>query len=124
MATSVPKRIATTGLEGLAIFKDFSGPSTPNVLQTPINETVPVGKIWNIHQVYVVCSVESEFYIKKNGVIIGSGRTGPANSTGFFSWVPSRAIPAGESIKIEFMSLAGTPIRPIEAYLHASEVDA
>lgn len=108
------------GEPGDALFQDFSGTSTPGIEQTLISYTVPVGKTLNLLSVYVISRQESSFKIEGDSLLIGSGRTGPANPMGLFEYRIARSFSSGKLINIKAAVRAGAPPANIECYLQGT----
>ncbi len=96
--------------------------TTPNVTQDLITDTVPVGKTRKLNQAFVACRQSGSYTITLDGVIIGSGRTGPANPNSIFTWNPRVSALAGQELKISFLQISGTPVVDVEAYLMGSDI--
>jgi len=108
---------------GVPVFMDSpSNLSNPGSNVTLIDVTVPVGVTRYLTTFVIACRVEGTVQILSGASVILSGRTGPASPTFSFSWNPSRPIPTGTEIKVQFKAVVGTPIRDVEAYLIATDV--
>lgn len=95
---------------------------TNGLLQPVITEVVPVGKTRSLTQVVVSCRQPGIFFVKINGTIVGTGRTGAGNPNANFIWMPSRAAVAGDTITVEFIQSYGPSGSDVEAYLMGTDI--
>lgn len=125
---SVHVKIGNSASEAIPVFVSNAGTpqffetatqTTPGILQTLLTFTVPATGTRYLTQAIVVCRVEGEFFIKQNGSIIGSGRTGASNARGAFSYNPARPLIVGATITLEFTSRSGSKISDVEGYIHS-----
>ena len=102
---------------------EYSGLSTPGLDQTLIDVTVPTGKRWELTKVQMNCRFESYYEVLIDDNHKGSGRTGPANPEGYFSWEHEKIANAGQNIKVKFCQNVNTPQITIGGYLNLTEID-
>lgn len=98
--------------------------ASPSVVQTLVDYTVIPGQLLRVYQVRVVCRITGSYVVKKDGVIVGSGRTGPGESKDSFDFLPYLKAQTGNNLKVEFTSRSGIPanIVDIECYLQAGQL--
>lgn len=100
-----------------------SGLTTPGSVQDLISATVPALKKVYLLQCYVICRQEGKITIEVDGVVKGSGRTGPASPNFVFWWDPYEEVAAGQIIKVRFLAQPGKKASDIEAFWHARILD-
>lgn len=96
--------------------------TTPGIEQTIISVTVPASKLWKMRDARVVCRAHGTFVILIDGVLAGSGRTGPGQPNGKFPWSPFIRAEAGQLVEIKFLETVG-PECDLEAYLAVTVTD-
>jgi len=106
---------------GDAFNKSFVGVTTPGVLQTVINETVAAGKVVNLLQIFISCALEGKITILVDSTTIATGRTGPAESNFYFSWLPFEPVSAAGVIKVQYLGASYRPATDLEVFLQARE---
>lgn len=94
---------------------------TDQSAKTLVDVTVPVATTRNITKVVVTTKTSGKFEIKIDGVVVGSGRTGPGQPNVEFTFLPYRGASAGQQITIEHTSASGPP-SDVEAYLMATDL--
>lgn len=117
--TSMP--IAVIPFQGVADTLSFSGETTPDVMQTVISEMVPNGKRYDLYTARVVCRFPARFVVKIDGALIGSGATGPGESSDEHLWRPLYSVASGATIDLELTQSSG-PAVDAEAYLQFTAV--
>ena len=90
--------------------------------QELISFIVPIDTTRKLSQALVSCGWDGSFKVTRNGSVIGSGRTGPADRTVPIFWTPVRQIAPGDEIQLLFKGAQGVPIgMRVEAYIMASD---
>jgi hypothetical protein len=107
-------------VSGTPHFDDAEFETTPGEPQTLIDGVVPDNVSRAISQVQVVTRVTGSYAILADGVMIGSGRTGPGG-TGHFTFSPPRPIAAGVEYQVQFTSRLNSPVQSVECYLQATD---
>jgi hypothetical protein len=102
---------------GPALFWSFAGNSTPNILQTLINQTIGDALIRKLRRVEVISRAYAEFYVEVNGTSIKYGKTSPTESTVSLPFEPWKDILNTQNVKVKYLQTDG-PVVPIEARLY------
>ena len=109
------------GVSGDPIYYTADTTTNPGNLQTLITINGEAGKIKRLYQCMVCCDFTSFFKVYKNGVIIGSGRTGAGYPKDYFPWVPAEKVVDGDTVTLKFKARAGSPVAPVEAFIQTGE---
>lgn len=102
-------------------FDDVQEDTTPGLVQTLVDNTVPVGVTRYIGSVILKTRVTGYFEILANGELIGSGRTGPGGDLGM-NYTPMRPLIAGTEYLVTFKSRANSPVQSVECYVQANDL--
>lgn len=103
---------------GAPHFDDAQDSITPGVEQILIDVTVPSNLNRHLSQVVVATRVTGVFTITANGLIVGSGRTGPGED-GFMSFAPARPMAPNTEYKVLFQSRLNASIQSVECYVQS-----
>lgn len=99
--------------------------TTPGVIQELIVDTVPALKNRKLSKARVVCRAHSAYEITADGVIIGSGMTGPERPCDDIEWTPRATIDQNLDLKLRFLAHSSTTSGLlVRAYLFGSDLDA
>lgn len=100
----------------------FQGLTTPNILQTLLSSIVTSGKSWRIRQLKIVCRSYAGFELLVDGVIIGEGKTSPAETNVKYDIFPYWPVNENLPIEVRFIQSNG-PISEVSAFLQLTEHD-
>ena len=115
---SEPIPVILTDTEpGEPYFADFEDMVTTNAPETLLDITVSALNKLFLSQVEISCRIESKITIEKNGVVIGSLRTGASTPSVRFTWLPRRQCNGGDNIKVILQKRAGSPDIGVGAHL-------
>lgn len=120
-ALSVPKKFFFE-VPGTPDFKQVGTFTTPGIEQILIDFVVPSGMTKILYQAVVACRIESKFIVLVNGALRGSGRTGAAQPSDSFNWLPGLPVESGNRVQLLFTARPNSPSCEVEAYLQASEI--
>lgn len=105
---------------GIPLLIEANTITSPGSEQTIISYTVPALQAVKILSAKVICRQESMFKVYGDGVLIGSGRTGPASPNVYFDYSVSPTFVSGKIIEIKATARSGSSASNIEAYLQAT----
>ena len=96
--------------------------TTPTINQTLINETIPTGKEYRIRNVRLITRCYGSFLLYADSVIIGEGKTSPAESNVKYDISPYWPVLQGKIIKVDFIQNYGAAM-DVSAYLQVTKQD-
>jgi hypothetical protein len=103
------------------VFFEVAASTTPGVEQTLLSLTIPALTTRFVHQVVVVCRMEGSFRVLSDSSLIGSGRTGAAQSNVAFNFSPPRPLLAGSVLDVLFESRPNSPVVDVEVFVQAAD---
>lgn len=120
MALSGPKFLS---VEGTPTFRDVQTVTDPGNEKQLLTWTIAASQTEILHQLYIVCRMESVWKLDIDGQVVASGRTGGSKPKDQFSFVPGRDVLTGETATLTLKSRTGSPIVDCEAYVQASVIN-
>jgi hypothetical protein len=90
-------------------FFDFVGELIGDGPHTLLSQTVDPGVEINLGRIVVACRVESMVEILKNGIVVGSLRTGASLPMASFDWRPNQTCAEGDSIEVVLTKRPSAP---------------
>jgi len=102
---------------GTPYFADYSGVINVNTVVSLINITVASGTTLKLSHLEISCRFESFIEVLKNGQVIADLRTGAANPSASFNWIPSRKLISGDIIQVNLQKRSGSPDVEVGAHL-------
>lgn len=108
--------------EGTAQTAALETTTTPGAPQTLLTILVASMTRVDLYAAIVSCSFVTAFKVKVDGVIVGSGRTGPGEQQARFPWTPLLPVAAGATITLELVQSFG-PAVDVEAFLEYAVVN-
>lgn len=118
-ALSVPKEF----FQGVPKHFAFQGVTTPGIVQTLLTVLNPANMDRDLYQVVVVCEFSGIILVKLDGIVIGSGRTGPGEKQALIPWTPPYPSLSEQTILVTFQQRSSSPVVPVEAYLATAEIE-
>ena len=105
---------------GVPEFFEASTITTPGSIQTVLSYTVPALKSLNLFAIKFVCRQDCSFQIYGNSLLIGSGRTGPAEHNIYFDYRIARVFASGIILEVKATARTGSPVADVECYMQGT----
>jgi len=96
--------------------------STPGIPQALISATPPSGYFWKLRRVIVVSRAYAAFEMRKNGNIIETGKTGPAEPTVNIKIDPWIQLNFGDILNLDYDQPNGPPLDVTARIFYTSHI--